>query len=343
MKTIERLLRNALSTVDASVPEVRQRVYSAASLAVQKLPPQEREVKSRELVSAINAIESEIRSADSAKAGADEPETDFETPIENPASSVLKRGFFFPTTISNRQLNAFVLGLVILGIVALFLFFAYRSHEINAREAGSVTAVNDSPDLVEQPAITDSPPQLEGNENERTDQSEFASNIISIDFANDLDKVVDTVSGRMSKAGDLERFQSDGKFVISGKARIFAKDPVRINTDTIYLMKLVFDWNADHKPPSIVAGFATFDSEMKVEKDPPGTHRYFLNGGRLRPAELVREDGNYTLSAVITGTGNESHDTFRPGTAFAKPVLLIDTRSDENLLELVSLTVTAIE
>lgn len=106
--------------------------------------------------------------------------------------------------------------------------------------------------------------------------------------------------------------------------RLVHGDHIAVDTDTIYLMKVDFVLRApDEEMPAMKIGFATYDAQKKLQTDRPGTHRYFVLDGRVVPPAGGKAGDIFSVSGIISGTGNESHNTFRAGSAFIKPLVLV--------------------
>ncbi len=144
----------------------------------------------------------------------------------------------------------------------------------------------------------------------------------------------DPVGKPVSEDSRLAISVDDGQSVLraNGEAFLFANRVFNVDPAKAYAMKIrvrVISGNADDGLAHILAGFATFNAEGKLETDRPGAHRYFVANRKLSPA-----DGWNEFEGVITGSGNESYATFRPTTATATPVVILSFSNPDGVTEL---------
>lgn len=119
---------------------------------------------------------------------------------------------------------------------------------------------------------------------------------------------------------------------VTGPATIATSEAVPIDTSKTYIMKVRVRVARDAPTvggANLYAGVATFDAQGNLQKEAPGTHRYFVAADKLSAADGWRE-----FEGTITGVGNESHKTFRDGTATAKPIVLVNFNSPGAVTEI---------
>lgn len=149
----------------------------------------------------------------------------------------------------------------------------------------------------------------------------------------------DPVGKPIAEDGKLAISLEDGQSVLraNGEAFLFASRVFKVDPTKAYAMKIrvrVVTDNPDTGNAHILAGFATFNAEGKLETESPGAHRYFVANQKLSATDGWRE-----IEGVITGSGNETHAMFRPTTATATPVVILGFSSPGSVTELDSVKV----
>ncbi|MGE0231030.1 MAG: hypothetical protein AB7O39_08860 [Flavobacteriaceae bacterium] len=126
--------------------------------------------------------------------------------------------------------------------------------------------------------------------------------------------------------------QSDGRSVlrVEGRAQLISTARYRVDPAKLYRMEvglrsLVL---GQSQASRVNAGVATYDADGKLQTAAPGTHRYFAMQEALPAAE-----GWQVRSGFITGEGNTTHSTFRPGTRYVRPIILVNYGSREQAVE----------
>ncbi len=77
-------------------------------------------------------------------------------------------------------------------------------------------------------------------------------------------------------------------------------------------------------------GVATYDAEGELEETPPGPHRFPAADNLV----IASAQGWVELKGVITGTGNERADQFRPGTRSVRLVALLNNASPQAISQI---------
>lgn len=120
-----------------------------------------------------------------------------------------------------------------------------------------------------------------------------------------------------SEIGKGDVFQSEGY------QWAYASKYIKVDTTRKYKMRITVRQvkaPTDGKSSYFYAGFATFDYQKNQISGGPGVHRYFAASS----VKLEVGDGWQTFEGFITGEGDESHHQFRKGTAYVKPLFLIN-------------------
>lgn len=108
---------------------------------------------------------------------------------------------------------------------------------------------------------------------------------------------------------------------------VFSKNVIPIEVNRIYRMRfrvrqMVTNGVGNN---NVYAGVATLDGNYKNINTGQGNHRYFCVGG----ASMKVEDGWRLFEGIITGTG-DTHQFFRPGTVYVRPMFLVNYQGDAN-------------
>lgn len=111
---------------------------------------------------------------------------------------------------------------------------------------------------------------------------------------------------------------------VVGVKYVYSTKYIKVDTSRKYKMRVTVrqvkdPTNGDNKN-RFYAGFATFDYQKNLQTVSPGDHRYFAAEGR----PLNADDGWQTFEGVITGEGNNSHNQFRQGTVYVKPMFIVN-------------------
>lgn len=103
---------------------------------------------------------------------------------------------------------------------------------------------------------------------------------------------------------------------------IYSANPIPVDTSRVYRVRFRVKKtrDVDKGGTNVYAGVATYDKEGKLQTTAPGMHRYCAVAGK--PLKVA--DGWQVFEGYITGEGNASHNQFRPGTAYVKPMFVVD-------------------
>jgi hypothetical protein len=128
---------------------------------------------------------------------------------------------------------------------------------------------------------------------------------------------------------------------ITGDNWVYSKNAFPVDTSRRYRIR--FRARQTVNPTSggamIHAGVATYDADGVLQTTEPGSHRYCAVTG----VTLTVADGWNEYSGIITGEGNDSHNKFRTGTRYVKPMFIVnnsngDGTAEVDLLELMDVT-----
>lgn len=134
------------------------------------------------------------------------------------------------------------------------------------------------------------------------------------------------VNGKPLADADGQRFEfrREGErsvLFVEGRAQLITAARYRVDPSKLYRMEVAIRSIATDTSHAsrINAGVATYDADGKLQTDAPGTHRYFAMQEALPAADEWQQ-----RSGFITGEGNTTHSTFRPGTRFVRPIVLVN-------------------
>ena len=103
---------------------------------------------------------------------------------------------------------------------------------------------------------------------------------------------------------------------------VFCSEPIPVQTSRVYRVRFkVRQTISDSGASKVYAGVATLDKDFNNLTSGAGSHRYCCISGQ----ELTVEEGWLEFEGEITGTGDD-HDQFRPGTAYIRPMFIVNYR-----------------
>jgi pyruvate/2-oxoglutarate dehydrogenase complex dihydrolipoamide acyltransferase (E2) component len=96
---------------------------------------------------------------------------------------------------------------------------------------------------------------------------------------------------------------------------------IPIDTNKRYKMRFKVRQHLDGTGPRLVyAGVVTLDKDLNVLTAQPGSHRYCC----VAEQDIANVDGWQVFEGYITGAGNTSHNEFRVGTAYVRPMCIVN-------------------
>ena len=143
-----------------------------------------------------------------------------------------------------------------------------------------------------------------------------------------------TVSSLVSKQGNgynviAGQGQKGGSVMeIKGASQwVYSKNPIPVEVNRTYRMRFRVRQMVANSigNNSVYAGVATLDGNYKNISTGQGNHRYFCVGG----TPIKVEEGWRLFEGIITGTG-DTHQFFRPGTVYVRPMFLVNYQGDAN-------------
>ena len=324
MDRLEQSIRNALQKKGVSRLDSRTGVYKSAIQSLEKLSTAEQNRLRPQLIEVIKKIETEYSVGEEDRAtqeqaagstalaghegdGAVEAE-DFEVDAVIP---VKKRG---------SRTGLAILSVLLVAIAGLGVFSYYL---------GWLEPVTKAP--VEKAETADP----------ETEIGYTTEALFDIRLPQDLDQLAENVVGRSKSENPFGKFVSGSKFLANQDIAFFSKKLMPVDTSNIYMMSITMTVEeVRSKWPRIQAGFATFDKDKKVQRSPPGAHRYFVHRGVLSQLVKSAKSGDeIRLSGLITDEGNKSYDTMRPGTRFVRPLVFFRVDEDTSVIAVNSLKV----
>ena len=127
---------------------------------------------------------------------------------------------------------------------------------------------------------------------------------------------------------------------------MYSKDLIEISPKKIYSATAYVRYNTDSEitiRPNLYIGIATFAKGEAEQNAKSGDHRYFVINGQPPKRASPDKEGWIKLTGEITGIGKSSHKTFKKGSVYARPVVLVSTRPVNSTIELKSFTFGEIE
>ncbi|AGR46787.1 tail fiber protein [Bacillus phage JL] len=117
---------------------------------------------------------------------------------------------------------------------------------------------------------------------------------------------------------------------------IFSANAIPVDTSRVYRVRFRIKKTKDVTGggTNVYAGVATYDKNGNLQTTSPGNHRYCAVAGK--PLKVA--DGWQLYEGYITGEGNATHNQFRPGTAYVKPMFVVDYQAGvggTNIIDLV--------
>lgn len=109
---------------------------------------------------------------------------------------------------------------------------------------------------------------------------------------------------------------------VSGSRWVYYGKAIPVDTSRKYKMRVKVRQTQDPTNGTnknyFYAGVATLDANYNVQTSSPGTHRYFAATSQ----RISKSQGWHTYEGTITGEGNKTHNQFRSGTAYVKPMFI---------------------
>ena len=163
-----------------------------------------------------------------------------------------------------------------------------------------------------------------------------ATNGLPLSFASAFSEGLDQFDiSPASNEGEVKVDRSSGTLTVRGQATLFAKEFMPVSRGNTYFMRVVFRPVAREGQGGNIgfySGFATYNGDKRLETSVP-SHRYFVIDGVIPTGITPDQDGWYSLGGIITGSG-ASREKFRPTSAFAKPVLIVNFNMPDAVLEI---------
>lgn len=127
--------------------------------------------------------------------------------------------------------------------------------------------------------------------------------------------------------------QYGGNVIDFGKTLwVYSLNPIPVNTSRVYQVtfRVKQKTNAtDQNKSRVYAGVATLDNKLQPITTGIGTHRYCATGG----TKITEADGWQTFTGLITGEGDDSHNVFRPGTKYVRPMFIVNYSGGDGIAE----------
>ncbi|MFN3898877.1 MAG: hypothetical protein ACK4ML_00740 [Alishewanella aestuarii] len=130
---------------------------------------------------------------------------------------------------------------------------------------------------------------------------------------------------------------NNGRIRLVGTQWLFHSQVFRIDPNRRYKVRFVVQQIQD--PTSggnlVYAGVGTLDGNFNALTANPETHRYCAIAGH----SLTVAQGRRVFEGVITGEGNVTHNQFRPGTVFVRPMFIVNHSGGNGITEVESIEI----
>lgn len=118
---------------------------------------------------------------------------------------------------------------------------------------------------------------------------------------------------------------------VSGERWIYGIGLIPIDTSKRYKMRIkVRQFSNGTGRREVYAGVATLDKNLNFISSEPGTHRYCCAIG----VNISESDGWHVFEGYITGAGNDSFNQFRVGTAYIRPMLIVNYTNGNGIADI---------
>ena len=120
-------------------------------------------------------------------------------------------------------------------------------------------------------------------------------------------------------------YQGKTTLLVTGNGSMFLKDHIPVDTTKNYRLTVTLRVKgpADGAVSTrTIVGLATYDENKKLQLSKPGAHRY----GTLNRT-VSSKKGWQTYSGIFSGAGDLSHNMFREGTKFVRPMMLFNFKA----------------
>lgn len=120
-------------------------------------------------------------------------------------------------------------------------------------------------------------------------------------------------------------------WTLQGQRFLFSTTPIPINPNRIYRVSFRVRQTVDATTAGtsrVYAGVATLNENFQAITGGAGSHRYCAAIGK----SIVVEDGWQEFSGIITGEG-DTHNEFRPGTKFVRPMFIVNYSGGNGTVE----------
>lgn len=323
-----RLIKNALARMETPDTDTRLRVYQSAMQAFENKFPKDDAVNFNErrnhLARTIQMIEAEHTagpvSVAPVPAAIPNEMPKQQIPPSPPPSSIPPKTN--PLLRLIRTINPWLVTAIALAIIIGTSIYSIQTEPIKPQTFSSSST---------RPVITSSLSDVE------------TTNLFDADFANGDGFLSLTPNGEeanLVRDGILKATSKDNQYE-SEYVGFYSSNLIEIDPAKIYSATAYVRYNKDSATtirPNIYIGIATFAKDQTDQDAQSGDHRYFVINGQPPARATPDDDGWIKLSGAITGIGNHTHMTFRPGSAYARPVVLVSTKPENSSVELKSFT-----
>ena len=111
------------------------------------------------------------------------------------------------------------------------------------------------------------------------------------------------------------------ELAIGDDAWVYCAQAIPVNTSRVYLIRFKVRQTVNGTGGTkVYAGVTTLDKDFNNLASGSGVHRYCAVNGET----ITAEDGWQIFEGEITGKGDESRNQFRPGTAYIRPMFIVN-------------------
>ncbi|WP_249552763.1 phage tail protein [Shewanella sp. 8A] len=118
---------------------------------------------------------------------------------------------------------------------------------------------------------------------------------------------------------------------VNGERWVYGIGLIPVDTSKRYKMRIkVRQFSNGTGRREVYAGVVTLDKNLNFIYSEPGTHRYCCAIG----VNISEADGWHVLEGYITGAGNDSFNQFRVGTAYIRPMLIVNYANGNGIADI---------
>ena len=229
------------------------------------------------------------------------------------------------------------------GIVLLLVagYFLFTSQITNTPDSASKTSQPKETVSEVKETTSDNDAEKQSSDSKKAEPSiKLPGATLTLSLPSDLNQF-DPI--RQDESENYALSEKDG-LTAKGRLQLLAKQEFTVDDDSVYLMSAVIKVHnrSIAEAKGIVAGFATYNEERKLETEAPGTHRYFVINYSIPESHIDIGDGWLKISNTISGR-EANANSFRPTTKFARPFIMTNFNEPDQIVSIKEISVVQIQ